>query len=125
MLVAANYGRLVIVTSALTLAEVLYAKPHPKLPKSKRADIEKFFKSPFITVQNVTRMIAEEARDIVWETSIRPKDAIHVATAIHTKANVLNTFDGLLLSQNTKLGDPPLRIEKPHEPGQLGLTFNR
>ena len=124
VLAAADQGRLLIVTSALTLAEVLYAKPHPKLPKSKRADIEKFFRSPFITVQNVTRMIAEAARNIVWDTSVRPKDAIHVATAIHTKADVLNTFDKVLLSQNGKLGNPPLNIEKPYEPGQPSLPFD-
>ena len=121
VLEAADQGRIVIVTSALTLAEVLWAKGHPQLPDSKKAVIEKFFKSPYISVENVTRHISENARDLVWDNGIRPKDAIHVATALHRKIPVLNTFDRQLLGKNKQIGSPPLCIEKPHEPSQNKL----
>ena len=125
VLEAADSGRILIVTSALTLAEVLYAKKHPKLPIEKRTVIEQFFKSPFISVQNVTRKIAEQARDIVWDNGIKPKDAIHVATALTYKIPVLNSFDKGLLSHDKKLGDPLLRIEKPHEQVQTKLDLKQ
>lgn len=118
VLEAADAGKVMLVTSALTLAEVLYAKGHSKLDMSKRELIEQFFKSPFLSVQNVRRSIAEGARDIVWDSSIRPKDAIHVATALSCKIPVLNTFDQNLLKADESIGDPPLRIVTPHEPGQ-------
>lgn len=122
VLEAADAGRIVIVTSALTLAEVIHAKHHPKLPIASRETIDQFFKSSFLSVQNVTRSIAEEARDLVWDNSIRPKDAIHVATAISCKVPVLNTFDQKLLKADQTIGKPALRIEKPYEPGQRELV---
>ena len=88
-----------------------------------REQISSFFKQPYISVQNVTRRISETAREIFWEFGVMPKDAIHVATALTYRIPVLNTFDGVLLGSNGKIGDPPLRIEKPHEPGQRKLQY--
>lgn len=123
VLEAAEDRRLIIVTSALTLAEVLYIKGRGQIPKEDRDKVASFFKQPYISVQNVTRRISELARELYWDHNIKPKDAIHVATAVTLKIPVLNTFDIDLLGANGKIGDPPLRIEKPHEPGQkkLGL----
>ena len=121
VLKAAETGRVMIVTSALTIAEVLWAKGGPKLSRGKRDVIELFFRSPYISVRNVTRKIAEHARDIVWDRNIRPKDAIHVATALIEKIPVLNTFDQNLLKHDSRLGNPALRIEKPYEPTQAGI----
>ncbi len=124
VLEAANDGKILIITSALTLAEVLYVKGHPKLPPTQREMVATFFKSPFISVQNVTRNISESARDIVWDFEVRPKDAIHVATAIATKVSVMNTFDGKLLNKDKKIGDPALKIERPHAQTQRKLNLN-
>ena len=118
VLEAAYNEHILIVTSALTLAEVIYVKKHPKLPKDKRAEIELFFKSSFISVQNVTRKIAERARDVVWDDNVRPKDAIHIATALACNVSVFNTFDEDLIKRSMKLGNPALKIEKPHEQTQ-------
>lgn len=121
VLAAADAGKLVIVTSALTIAEVLYVKGHTPMPPEKRSTVSNFFKQPYISVQNVTRKIAELARELTWDHGIKPKDAVHVATALVNKVPVLNTFDGGLLAKNGKVGDPPLKIEKPHEQHQKGL----
>lgn len=115
VLAAAEDGRVIIVTSALTIAEVIWAKGHDKLDKGKRDKIASFFRQPYISVQNVTRHIAEYARDLVWDNGIKPKDAIHVSTAIVNKIPVLNTFDADLLKHDGKIGDPRLIIEIPHE----------
>lgn len=125
VLMAADAGKITIVTSALTLAEVLFVKKGPNLPREKRNLIEGFFKSPYISVQNVTRKISEDARDLVWDRNIKPKDAIHVATAITLNVSVMNTFDEGLLKHSGQIGNPALRIEKPHEPGQTGFTFKQ
>jgi hypothetical protein len=42
-------------------------------------------------------LVAELARDLVWEKGIKPKDAIHVAAALVVEAPILETFDGPLL----------------------------
>ena len=118
VLAAAENGRIIVVTSALTIAEVIWAKGHKKIEKSKRDLIEQFFRQPYISVQNVTRFIAESGRNMVWDYGIRPKDAIHVATALTNRILLLNTFDDGLLRHDGKIGEPGLKIEKPHEPYQ-------
>lgn len=124
VLEAAEAGRIVIVTSALTIAEVLYCKGRKPIPASDREKVSAFFKQPYVSVQNVTRRISELAREVYWDHGVMPKDAIHVATALVYKLPVLNTFDGVLLGMNGKLGNPPLKIEKPHEPGQKKLDIS-
>lgn len=121
---AAEAGRILIVTSALTLAEVLYVKGTKRMTPEKREKISGFFKQPYISVQNVTRKIAEMARDLYWDHGVRPKDAIHVATALTYRLPELNTFDKNLLKLDGKIGDPALKIRIPHEPGQKKLDLN-
>lgn len=118
----AKNGHVLIITSALTIAEVLFIKGGPKLESSKREKIERFFRAEYISVKNVTRAISEDARDIYWDNGISPKDAIHVATAAFYKIPVLHTFDipligksGLIIKGHT------LKIEKPSIPHQLPL----
>lgn len=64
------------------------------------------------------------ARDLAtdYERMTKP-DAIHIATALHSKADVLYTFDGAkdnkakrsggLIQYDGAIGSPPLRIEEP------------
>jgi predicted nucleic acid-binding protein len=118
---AAEQGRIVIVTSALTIAEVLHIKNEKPVPKDKRDLIKAFFKVPYISIQNVTRGIAERAQEVYWEFGVQPKDAIHVATALVYKLGVIETFDGKLLGLDGKIGQPPIIIRIPHEPGQQKL----
>jgi predicted nucleic acid-binding protein len=113
----AENGKILIVTSALTLAEVLALrgarriKPTPAM-KSKVID---FFKNEYISVQNVTRQVAEMARDLVWDKGIKPKDAIHVAAALVVEAEIFETFDGPLAKKGRKIG---LIIQDPQLPKQ-------
>ena len=117
VLEAADQGRIIIVTSALTLAEVLYTRKLI-LPEADKIKIDNFFKSVFISVRNVTRKIAEDARNVVWQYKVRPKDAVHIATALQHRIPVFNTFDNALLRKDGQIGQPPLTIQKPREPGQ-------
>jgi predicted nucleic acid-binding protein len=115
----AEEGNTEIVTSALTLAEVLYLRGHQPIPAADAEKLERFFEHEYIVVNDVDRMLAEEARKFVWDKGIRPKDAIHVATAIDAKVERLETFDADLIKHSGAVGNPPLTIGRPYEPAQL------
>lgn len=112
---------MLIVTSALTLAEVLWLRGAPPIPQNKADLVRKFFRRSYIRVRNVTRAVSEAAQDLVWNQGIRPKDAIHVATALDAKVAALETFDEKLLTKSGALGNPGLVIRKPIPPTQPRL----
>lgn len=113
VLEAAVHGEILIVSSALTIAEVLAVRGHEKISPHKRTMVENFFRNEYIVIRNVTRRIAEMARSMVWDHNIAPKDAIHVATAIDAKLQLFNTFDRPLCGHSRRVGVPPLTIELP------------
>jgi len=109
----AERGEVLIVTSALTLAEVLWMRGAPRLPKEKAELVQKFFRRSYIRVYNVTRKISEAAQVHVWDNDIKPKDAIHVATAVHLGADALETFDKQLIKKSGTAGKSLLLIREP------------
>ncbi len=113
VLADADAGKIIIVTSALTLAEVLAMRRYEAIDRSRRESVEAFFRRDYIAVQNVTRRTAEDARALVWDHGIAPKDAIHVATAISAKVSSPHTFDGPLMDRSGKVGSPLLVICRP------------
>ena len=121
----AQGGEVLIVTSALTIAEVLWLRGGPKISADKLALLRKFFRRSYIRVVNVSRVIAEEAQDVVMDFNVRPKDAVHVATAIHHGVGILETFDEGLLAQSGQIGSPALVIRKPVAPLQGELELGR
>lgn len=114
VLEAAEDGHVLIVTSALTIAEVLAMRGAPRIPVARREQIEAFFRNEYIVVRNITRRIAEDARGYVWDLGVAPKDALHVATAIDARLDLLNTFDRPLIGKSGQMGNPSLRIEPPY-----------
>lgn len=54
--------------------------------------VTEFFENPFIELRNLDRFVAEKARPIVRQFGLKPPDAIHVATAILMKVDLLHTF---------------------------------
>jgi len=119
----AKGGEVVIVTSALTIAEVLWRRGGPRLPSDKADVLRKFFRHSYIRVRNVTRAIAESAQDVVWNHGVMPKDAIHIATAIDVKALIFETFDADLLKKSGLIASPSLTIRKPIPPKQTNLPL--
>lgn len=125
---AAEDGELELVTSALTLTEVIKLRGKPELKREHEATIAKFFENEYIILRNVDRFIALAAQRLVWEENLSPKDSIHVATALRWKIPVLDTFDDDLIALNGKLtleegnpNSPRLEITMPHVPIQLPL----
>jgi predicted nucleic acid-binding protein len=114
----AELGEVVIFTSALTIAEVLWMRGAPAIPQEKADIVRRFFRRSNLRIRNVTRGVAESAQDLVWNHGIRPKDAIHVATALDSAAVALETFDEGLIGKSGQVGSPPLLIRKPLLPAQ-------
>jgi len=111
---AAKAGDVKIVTSALTLTEVIKLKGSPALKEDQETLIRRFFLNKYISVRNVDRFIAEEARVLVWRHNVPPKDSIHIATAIRFKVGCLDTYDAEdMIRLDGKLGTPPLKIGAP------------
>ena len=120
---AAEAGRVRILTSALTIPEVLWIKGRDRIPADSAVRVEAFFRHEWILVRELDRFIAEDARALVWNHNVKPKDAIHVATALKRDVPIeqLDTFDGPLIRLSGKLGDPPLIIGKPSMESSLPL----
>lgn len=113
VLEAAQDGSVTIITSALTLTEVLAMRRRTAIPKDKRDEVINFFKNEYIVVRNLDRKIAEIARNLVWDSEIDPKDAVHVATALSLGLGMMHTFDAALIRKTGTLGTPRLIIEQP------------
>lgn len=113
VLSAADDGKVLIVTSALTIAEVLALRGRIKIPHRDREKVENFFRQDYIVVRNITRRVSEAARSFVWDFGVAPKDALHVATALDAKLTLMNSFDKGLRKKTGKIGTPVLSIELP------------
>ena len=121
-------GNVTIVTSTLTIAEVLYVpgiQPAMLLDESRREDLIDLFRPTGdrkLTLVELTRPIGEAARDLCWNRRIRPKDAVHVASAIAARCSVLHTHDEDLQKRSLQVGgDPILEITPPAWTWQTGM----
>jgi len=123
-LIRANKEEVLIVTSTLTPAEVLWMRNAPRITADKANIVKRFFRRSYIRLYNVTRSISEYAQELVWSHNVKPKDAIHVATALQLQVDALETFDEGLIALSGKLGNPPLVIRKPQQPKQGELDFD-
>ncbi|MGB2614655.1 MAG: type II toxin-antitoxin system VapC family toxin [Phycisphaerae bacterium] len=117
----AKIGNCRIATSAITLAEVYKLPDMGILPVEVSNKILEFFRNDYIVVYQADRPVCEEAHHIQrLHSGLLPADAIHVATALSAKANVLITSDTKkyrrngLLAHNLRIGNPPIKIEIPN-----------
>jgi predicted nucleic acid-binding protein len=117
----AKRGEVLLVTSALTVAEVLWIKEGPRLTSDKATLLNRFFRRSYIRVVNVDRATAERSQSLVWADGIRPKDAIHVATALKYQCDVLETFDGGLIGKSGQCDG--LLIREPLKAAQSSLDI--
>ncbi|MGH2974735.1 MAG: type II toxin-antitoxin system VapC family toxin [Solirubrobacterales bacterium] len=118
----AEAGKLIIVTSTLTLAETLYlVKGEMPVSAQTRERVRGFFENDYILMAELDRPTAELAQDVVWDHEVRHKDAVHVATAASLRERLgieqLDTFDGPLSGLSGKVHDLP--IGEPNLPEDL------
>src|ERR1019366_590369 len=99
----AEAGNIRIVTSSLTLTEVIRVKGQPPMDEADEAKITAFFKHEYILIRELDRVTAEQARRLIWEQKVTVKDAIHVATAARAGLTRMDTFDDKLLKRSGKI----------------------
>jgi len=93
----AENNRLVIVTSALTIAETSFIDGRESTTDVvKQAEtIRQFFEMDYFDIRPVDRTIGASAADIVRKhKGVTPSDAIQIATAFAAKCQCLYTYDG-------------------------------
>jgi len=93
-------GKLILATSTYTLAEVVKSKQcQVQLSATDKLKIENVFKRQTIRLYEVTRTIAERARELIWIASVKPADAIHLATAEEAEVIRFDTYDDRLIAK--------------------------
>src|SRR5262249_34321011 len=111
-------GKLLIVTSTLTLSEVLCIPEGIAEREKALAEFEAFFDHDWIEVRPVDRLTAEIGATIRSDhSSLKIPDAIHVATCLRWRIKYLHTYDAdHLLNKDGLIETPPLRVIKPCYP---------
>ena len=107
----AKLGKCKILTSTVTFAEVYYVKPATVFQAPKIEAISNLFAYSWIVAVSLDRLTAELARELLFEfgerEGLKPKDAIHLASAMRAKAlgksEVFETWDGGLINIGKQL----------------------
>ena len=80
-----------------------------RLQRGKDAILHDFFQHEFIKIVSVDWFIATKARRLIFDhPSLKPMDAIHLATAAKAKVFEMHTYDDGLLAISEKVGVPPM-----------------
>ena len=102
------------------MTEVLWVKGHDRISKESAEKVHAFYERSCFVIVDLDRAIAEKARQVVWDYSVKPKDSIHIATAIDVGiVDVMETFDEHLIKRTGQIGDPVLEIRRPLEQATL------
>lgn len=102
--------------SALATIETAYLEGYSDADAEAR--IREFFRRRYVIPVGIDAPLATIARDLVRRhrnstPKIRPKDAVHLATAIQWKLPVIETTDDGLLNFDKMEGNPLIVIRKP------------
>lgn len=117
--IQAGYYRLIV--SVLIYPEMLESRMSPEAIE----EFELFMnKEKEIEMVAVDLSVAQKAQEIRNRTRILTPDAIHVATAIVSGANMLHTFDKGLLSLNGEAQVEGLTITACDVPGMKRSLFD-
>jgi predicted nucleic acid-binding protein len=117
VLKSAESKEIKIITSAITLSEVIRVKDMQRISQGQEAILHDFFQHEYIIIVSADLFVATKARRLIHEfPSLKPMDAIHLATAIRAKVAEMHTYDDKLLALSEKIGIPPLRICRPSIP---------
>ncbi len=122
----AEQGKIEIVTSAFTLAEVC------KLPNVDTSPLDRlpsFFEKSYILIVPVDMAVGLKSQKIQDSglVNIKPPDAVHLASAQIASVSEFHTFDDKILRLDghlTNLDGRVLKICKPTEGKPLGPLFD-
>jgi predicted nucleic acid-binding protein len=131
---AARDGGVDIYTSTITFVECVWVKrildPTGKLNKlspQHEQVLREYFMRSYIRPINCDRRIAESARSLLWQyPALKPKDAIHVASALSQPIDFMHSFDDDdLVKLDGKIGNPPLKIKHPGDGDGFGAQMTQ
>lgn len=88
-----NSGNLTIVTSEMTLLEVLVKPIKMKATNTVAAFRSVLHRQPQVRMMPITQLVLEEAATLRATTSLKTPDAIHMATALLSSCTLLLTND--------------------------------
>lgn len=115
-------GKLTVITSAWTLAEVIRRRRSPGISADDDQIITEFFRQhDNLVVHDVTRAIAEKARSLSREHGLRPADAVHLATALSSDSDVFESWDRDFLALR---GRVTIDIREPTWEGAIPLDIS-
>lgn len=125
VLEAARKGKVEIVTSAFTLAEVCKS---PEIVSDPIDNLASFFERSYILIVPVDLAIGRRAQSMKTSgiVTLKPADTIHLASAQRAKVSELHSFDGKILNLDGQIlgaGGAPLKICKPTKGSPLGPLF--
>lgn len=114
ILAAARAGGTTIVVSPLSQLEVIRRKGSPApVPLEQRDTIQQWFENDYIRCQEIGREVSATAQGYCWDLNVRPRDAIHIAVAVRTHCDLLETLNPSLLKWDGKIPDSTIRIRRP------------
>ena len=70
---AAEAGKVRILTSTLTIAEVLWIRGRDRIRADSAAKVEAFCRHQWTVVRELDRFIAEDARALVWNHNVKSR----------------------------------------------------
>lgn len=113
----AREGKFEIVTSCFTLSEVC---KKPEVKDSPVDNLPAFFEHSYILTIPVDLAIGRHAQSMqaTGLVALKPPDAVHLASALRSRVDQINTFDNAILKLDgliTSRDGQPLRICKPGE----------
>lgn len=112
-------GDVTMVTSALTIAQIYFVRVGTprRVDRSRDADVDALFDPPPdqpLVLVELSRTTAKAARALSRQHSVSWDDAIHIASAIEARCELMHTGDDALWDKSGRVGgDPVLRIEAP------------
>ena len=112
-------GKNLLYVSPMAQVEVIRPRgsDHP-IPEAAKEKVQDFFENDYVKWQLIDRTIANVSQDLCWKYQLHPRDAIHIAVAIHLQCDLLESFDPHMLRCNGKIQGASLVIQKPKWVGQ-------
>lgn len=119
----AESGDFSIYTSTLTIAEVYKQKGNPMgtLTEAQSGQILELFEHEYIKLIDIDRRIAEEAHKLSRQFGLSPNDAIHLASSLKAKCDILLSWD--VNSFISKVQMSEIVVEEPAIPTKEQLSM--
>jgi len=116
----AEQNKLEIVGSTFVIAEVIRAKGQTPLSSEDEQIVDHYVLRESMTWVELDVSLALEARRIARAHGLKPTDAVHLASAIRGKADIVFRWDDRFVTGGDTVEG--IKVTEPYWTGQLRLT---